>query len=123
MTQPAYPLPKIVAVEMGYGHLRAAHTLAEIFKTEVIRMDLPPVAGPFEKVLWCATLRFYNALSRACDWQIGGAAAKKILEQITQIPLLPTGGESQPVKFGVRLAAGLAGTVIGSRFRKMAFPA
>jgi hypothetical protein len=37
--------PIVVAVVMGYGHLRAAHNLAESLHTEVIRMDLPPVAG------------------------------------------------------------------------------
>ena len=38
----------IVAVEMGYGHLRAAHNLAELFGTEITRMDVPPIAGAIE---------------------------------------------------------------------------
>ena len=77
--------PMVVAVQMGYGHLRAAYTLAESLGTNVIRMDLPPVAGPAETALWNAILKFYNILSRACDWPVAGPAALRVLEKITEI--------------------------------------
>jgi len=112
------PQPMVVAVEMGYGHLRAAHTLAEAFGTEVLRMDAPPLAGPSETALWQAAVRLYNALSQACDWPVAGPAARLILESITRIaPLRPDG---EPGGLFTRFLDCLTRTVIGSRFRLVA---
>jgi hypothetical protein len=112
--------PMIVAVEMGYGHLRPAHALAEAFGAEVIRLDLPPMAGPVETVLWRTVRTIYNGLSRACDWPTTGLAAKLILESITGISPLQNHAYREPATMVARLADGLAGTLIGRRFRSMA---
>jgi hypothetical protein len=110
----------IVAVEMGYGHLRAAYTLAESFGTEVIRMDMPPVAGPVETVVWRAAMKLYNTLSQACDWPVAGAAARQILGSITEIVPFRPHVTKEPASLTTRLMDGLTGTVIGRRFRAMA---
>ncbi len=57
----------IVTVEMGYGHLRAAHTLAELFGTEVIRMDLPPIASPAEAAAWRGILNLIAGNAFRCS--------------------------------------------------------
>ncbi len=107
---------------MGYGHLRAAYTLAESFGTNVIRMDLPPVAGPAEVALWRAILRCYNALSRACDWPVVGQAAQRILEKITEIAPLRRHTDGVPANLLTHLADGMTGAVLGRRLRALADP-
>jgi hypothetical protein len=112
--------PIVVAVEMGYGHLRAAHTLAESFHTNVVRMDLPPVAGPSEAVIWREVRTFYNALSRAVDWPLIGLAVQWMLEKITNIlPLCPE-GKVEPASFLTRCVDRLTRTVLGQRLRALA---
>jgi hypothetical protein len=112
--------PMVVAVEMGYGHLRAAYTLAEVFGTEVIRMDMPPITGPIETAVWRATLRCYNALSRASEWPVAGPAARRLLEHITEITPLRAHAAREPANLITRLVDGLTGTVVGRGLRRMA---
>jgi hypothetical protein len=110
----------IVAVEMGYGHLRAAHTLAELFGTEITRMDLPPIAGQIETRAWRATRQFYNVLSRACELPVAGRAARNMLEKITKIMPLQAHSTNEPANLFTHLAEGLTRTVIGQQFRAVA---
>jgi len=112
--------PLIVAVEMGYGHLRAAHNLADSFGTEITRMDLPPVAGAAEAAVWRGLLALYNSLSKACDSQVTGRAAKALLEQITGISPRPCNGHVEPANFLARLAEPLTGRIFCKRLRAMA---
>jgi hypothetical protein len=112
--------PIIVAVEMGYGHLRAANTIAESLGTEVMRLDLPPLAGPGEAAFWYGIRKFYNGLSQACDWPVAGAAAQAILEKITEIAPLRQHKNTEPLPLLAHLADSLSGTVVGRRLRAMA---
>jgi hypothetical protein len=105
--------PKVVAVEMGYGHLRAAHNVAESYGTKVLRMDLPPVAGPAEAALWRAVLRFYTIVSQACDSPVAGPTARAILEQITGIPPLPQNGRIESPNLLAHLADSLTINLLG----------
>jgi len=110
--------PMIVAVEMGYGHLRAAHTLAEAFDTEIIRMDLPPVAGPAEAAVWRGIVRFYSGLSQACDWPVAGAAAQTILGKITEIA--PPRAQVNGTTWLTEIADSLTANFMGRRLRSLA---
>ena len=112
--------PIILAVEMGYGHLRPAYALAEAFKTEVTRMDAPPIAGSIEAAIWKAVRTAYHGLSRACDWPGLGPAAKRMLGYVTRIEALQSLSPGQPANLSTHLADGLAGRVIGKRFRDIA---
>jgi hypothetical protein len=118
--QDRYHNPMIVSVEMGYGHLRAAYTLAELFGSEVIRMDLPPQAGPVELRIWRAAQVIYNGLSRASNLPAIGPVARPILESITGIAPLQNHGYTEPAnlttRFATRFAEYLADTLIGRRF-------
>jgi hypothetical protein len=57
--------PLVVAVEMGYGHLRAATALADALETEVLAADRPPVAEVKEARLWGAVRRAHELASKA----------------------------------------------------------
>lgn len=41
-------VPVVASVEMGYGHLRAAHALADRLGTGVVHVDRPPVVDADE---------------------------------------------------------------------------
>src|SRR6185295_297501 len=58
-------VPVVASVEMGYGHLRAAHALASALGTEVLHVDRPPLVAPEELRLWRTSRRFYEITSRA----------------------------------------------------------
>jgi hypothetical protein len=112
--------PIILAVEMGYGHLRPAHALAEMFGTDVIRIDAPPIAGRMETITWNAARSAYHGLSRACDLPVLGSGAKLVLENITRITPLRIHSTREPANVWTRLADGLAETFIGQSFRHIA---
>ncbi|HEX3556143.1 MAG TPA: hypothetical protein VIA62_23230 [Thermoanaerobaculia bacterium] len=84
--QPA--LPVVAAVEMGYGHLRAAHALATELGTEVLHVDRPPLVAAEELRLWRASRRFYEITSRASQVPVVGAPLRSLLESLTDIPHL-----------------------------------
>jgi hypothetical protein len=112
--------PMIVSVEMGYGHLRAAHTLAELFGTEVVRMDVPPIAGPVETAVWRGILGLYKGISKACDRPIVGPAAGLILENVTGIAPIRTQAAKKPPTLITRIVDSLSRTVVGRRLRAIA---
>jgi len=86
---PLTPLtPLIAAVEMGYGHLRAAHSLARALGTAVVLADRPPLVGPDEQRLWRASRRFYEVTSRSSQLPVVGAPLRSLLDSITSIPPL-----------------------------------
>jgi hypothetical protein len=87
---PAVPLPVVAAVDMGYGHLRAAVALADAAGTTVLEADRPPVAGPVEAAFWRIARGGYGLLSRATGWPVAGPAFLRLLDAMTAIP---RGGE------------------------------
>ena len=84
----AVAVPVVASVEMGYGHLRAAHALASLLGTEVVHVDRPPVVGADELRLWRASRRFYEITSRASQVPVAGAPLRSLLESLTAIPHL-----------------------------------
>ena len=40
---PDIPRPVVAAIDMGYGHLRAAAPLADALGVPMLQMDLPPL--------------------------------------------------------------------------------
>jgi hypothetical protein len=75
----------VVAIDMGYGHLRPAHALAAVLGTDVLECDKPPLAGVEEQATWARTRRFYEAVSRLSTTV---SAFRGILDAITDIPHL-----------------------------------
>jgi len=91
------PGPLVAAVAMGYGHLRAAHSLAEELATELLLADRPPIAGPAERRLWAASRRVYETTSRLSQLPLVGPALDRVLDTVTAIePLHPPRDLSAP---------------------------
>ena len=80
--------PAVVAVEMGYGHLRAATPLAEALGTEVLQVDRPPLVAPEEEKLWRRVRRAYEGVSRLSQVPVLGAPLRYALDSMTDIPRL-----------------------------------
>jgi hypothetical protein len=112
--------PIVVAVEMGYGHLRAAYTIANYFNTDVVRMDLPPWASPAEAAIWRGVSKIYNTLSCAGDWPWAGPAAQRMLEKITEISHFRGPTEVEPASLLTHCVDRLTRSVFGRRLRALA---
>lgn len=78
----------VVAVDMGYGHLRAARPLAQVLGTGVLGCDRAPIADEQEQAVWRRARSSYEHLSRGADLPLVGPAFRRALETITDIPRL-----------------------------------
>lgn len=80
---------ELVAIEMGYGHLRPAHSLAEwLGDTPILLADQPPLANEREQVKWKYVRKSYEMLSRAGRLPVVGRYLGDLLNGITSIPSL-----------------------------------
>jgi len=82
------PRPAVVAVEMGYGHLRAAMPLAEELGSEVLHVDRPPIVHADEERLWRRVRSVYEVVSRLSQIPVVGAPLRFALDWLTNIPRL-----------------------------------
>jgi hypothetical protein len=80
------PRPVVAAIDMGYGHLRAALPLADALGVPMLRMDLPPLAGSVDRRLWWRTRAMYEPLTRWSQTGALGAPLRALLDRITAIP-------------------------------------
>ena len=100
-TEPAKPT--VVAIDMGYGHLRPARNLATMIGTPVLHADLPPLADAEEQKGWATTRGFYETISRisAAPWL--GPPFRAALNAATSIPPLHPFRDLSRRTIGVRL--------------------
>jgi hypothetical protein len=82
------PKPIVAAVEMGYGHLRAARSLADALGEPIAYADRPPLAGPAEERLWRRLRATYETTSRLSQLPLLGAPLRWALDEATAIPHL-----------------------------------
>jgi UDP-N-acetylglucosamine:LPS N-acetylglucosamine transferase len=88
--------PLVVALRMGYGHLRPAHALAERLGVAVLDCDHPPLADEAEARLWRRSRELYEGLTRLSTRRLGGPLAT-VVESLTRIaPLHPVRDRSAP---------------------------
>jgi hypothetical protein len=80
--------PLVAAVEMGYGHLRAALTVADALGVRVHHVDRPPLASEREGRLWARTRAAYEVTSRISQLPVVGAPLRWVLDELTSIPHL-----------------------------------
>src|SRR6266545_7890286 len=73
---------------MGYGHLRAARSLAERLGERVLLVDRAPLADPEEQKLWQRVRNAYELTSRLSSLPVVGAPLKWALDELTSIPHL-----------------------------------
>lgn len=80
--------PTIVAVAMGYGHLRPAHALGDFLEAPVLEADQPPLADGDEMSLWARARRQYEELTRLSQLPFVGAPLRPLVGALTAIPPL-----------------------------------
>jgi hypothetical protein len=78
--------PLVVAIDMGYGHMRAAEPLSNVLETPLLHADRPPLADEEEQKLWARVRRGYEWISRSSQIPIVGRPLKAALDAITAIP-------------------------------------
>jgi hypothetical protein len=105
--------PLVVAVEMGFGHLRAADAVARALGQPLLHADRPPAAAPPEEALWARTRRNYERLSRLSTLPLVGAPFGALLDTITHIPDLHPGRDLSRPTFSVGLVENLIERGIG----------
>jgi hypothetical protein len=88
--------PTIVAVEMGYGHLRPAHALADFLGGSVLEADRPPLAGADEQRTWARARRHYEGLTRLSQLPLVGRPLAPLVDLLTSIP--PLYGRDGPAR-------------------------
>jgi hypothetical protein len=98
----------LVAVDMGLGHLRAAHALAPALATPVLEIDRPPLASPAEQRRWGQVRAFYETLSRSSQLPVVGRPMRRLLEGITFIPQLYGARDQSRATLGTRMLEALA---------------
>lgn len=81
-------MPIVAAVDMGYGHLRAAAPVAAALGTSVLSVDRAPVAGPEEERLWRRARVGYEWVSRLSQVPWVGLPIRQLLDTATDIPRL-----------------------------------
>jgi hypothetical protein len=80
----------IAAVEMGYGHMRAAHSLARAAGLPVVQVDRAPLADEEDQRLWNSLRRLYEVTSRTSQLPGIGLPLRSLLDALTAIaPLHP----------------------------------
>lgn len=77
--------PIVVAIDMGYGHLRPAHAIAQQLGVPVLEVDGPPLATSQDAVLWTWVRRYYEGLSRASQYPLVGPPMRSLLNTLTDI--------------------------------------
>lgn len=80
--------PIVASVSMGYGHLRAADSLATAFGTEVVRVDGDEVANPAERALWRRARSAYEATTRLSTVPLLDRLLAPVVDAVTAIPPL-----------------------------------
>lgn len=94
---------ELVAIDMGYGHLRAAHALGELFGVPISHADRAPLASAHEQNQWRQVRQSYEALSRATRLPVVGRALGELLDGATSIPSLYPRRDLSNRTLGVRI--------------------
>jgi hypothetical protein len=76
----------IVAPSMGYGHLRAAHAVADALGLGVWRADQAPLADERERRFWERARRLYEWATRSSQLPWVGVPLDRALRRVTAIP-------------------------------------
>jgi hypothetical protein len=107
MVVPSHPVA-LVALEMGYGHLRAAWPLADRLGTTVLDAARPPLAPANEQRNWRRTRAAYDVISRTSQIPLLGHGPRRVLEALTAIPHLHQRADQSASTVAVGLLDALA---------------
>jgi glycosyltransferase involved in cell wall biosynthesis len=92
-----------VAIDMGYGHLRPARSLASALGEPVLQADRPPLADAEEQRRWAALRRLYEGISRISGLPLIGPPLRSVLNTATHIPHLHPFRDLSSPTLGVKL--------------------
>jgi hypothetical protein len=111
----------LAAIEMGYGHLRAAVALGNLLGLPIANIDEAPLADEEERRIWARARRFYEFVSRASQLPIVGGAFDFALGTLTTIPSLypirDLSAPTVPVRYLARQARNGLGRGLVERLR------
>jgi hypothetical protein len=91
----------VVSMEMGYGHLRAAHAVADALGTRVWLADEAPIADEVDHRLWLWIRRAHRVLSRPAPWAFLERPANSVMDMVTMIPSLHDAADQSAPDVGV----------------------
>ena len=122
---PVTPPPasaQLVAIDMGYGHLRAAVALGKAMNLPVACIDEEPLADESERRIWARTRRLYEFVSRASQLPFVGGPFDFALGTLTRIPALypirDLSAPTTPVRYLARAARNGLGRGLIERLRQ-----
>lgn len=103
----------LVAIDMGYGHLRAASALGSVLGTSVLEADRAPLADAGEQRSWRRARSFYETVSRGTGLPFVGPAFRRALDSITDIPKLRGDDDLKAPTAAVRMLGRMAERGLG----------
>jgi hypothetical protein len=106
-------VPVLVAVEMGYGHLRAAMPLADALGVGLVRADRPPIVDEKEAKTWRWFQRGHEVLSTPHPWAAVFGSRPLGMDWITHIPPLYSQKDLTAPDMGTHLLHQLAKRGLG----------
>ncbi len=87
----------VVAVDMGYGHQRAAYPFKDIAYERVINANSDKMISHTEKRTWNEARSFYEWVSRAAEWPVIGKIIFSIFNYAQKIdPYYPREPDTKP---------------------------
>ena len=118
--------PLLVAIRMGYGHLRPAHALSKLLGVEVQQADEAPLASSDEQVRWRRLRGRYEGFTRLSQARVVGGPLRALLKLATRIPAYRDGlddSASTPLVRALdrRLRAGLCSPMVDLLKDELAF--
>ncbi len=78
--------PQVLAIDMGYGHLRPAAALADYLAVDVLQMDRAPAGDDADSRFWERARMLYEPLTRFSQLPLIGPPLQALLSAITAIP-------------------------------------
>lgn len=118
------PRPVVAAIDMGYGHLRAAAPLADALGVPLLLMERPPLGQARDAWFWWRTRMLYEPLTRWSQVPGLGVPLRELLARITAIPdsngdlSAPTAG----TRWMERAARAGAGRALAEHLRETGAP-
>ncbi|HEY5958697.1 MAG TPA: hypothetical protein VIV60_19185, partial [Polyangiaceae bacterium] len=91
----------VVALEMGYGHLRAAYPIADALGVPVWLADEAPIADEMDRKLWRWIRQAHRLLSRPAPWSLLERPANNLMDLVTMIPPLHEKSDQSAPDLGV----------------------
>src|SRR5438093_6554830 len=118
------PRPVVAAIDMGYGHLRAAAPLADALGVPLLLMERPPLGQARDAWFWWRTRMLYEPLTRWSQMPGLGVPLRTLLERVTAIPEAngDLSGPTTGTRWMERAARAGAGRALAAHLRATGAP-